>query len=296
MTQEPMTQPHEADLPEAARARMAEIRSSNTWGSALSTEEFAAIRSVAFEPVGQVLGTAVFHIGYAGAWSCSGAWSGVAFGTDVSSSAWAPFSQLVRTMYAARRLALARAVAECRALGGDGIVGVKLKVGGFPAGGLEFTALGTAVRARSKIRPRQPFTSHLSGQDFARLMHAGWVPTGLAFGISIATRHDDWRTYGQIRWTAGNQEVDGYTQLINHARHDARQQLARDAAAHGGDGVVVDEMELRVRERECPTYQNSRDHIAEAVFLGTSVARFHKSERPAGPRPLTIMRLDREQR
>jgi hypothetical protein len=71
-------------------------------------------------------------------------------------------------------------------------------------------------------------------------------------------------------------------------------QLARDAAAHGGDGVVVDEMELRVRERECPTYQNSRDHIAEAVFLGTSVARFHRSDRPAGPRPLTIMRLERE--
>jgi hypothetical protein len=73
-------------------------------------------------------------------------------------------------------------------------------------------------------------------------------------------------------------------------------QLARDAAAHGGDGVVVDEMELRVRERECPSYQNSRDHIAEAVFLGTSIARFHRSERPAGPRSLTIMRLDREHR
>jgi len=293
MAQEPMTQQRDADLPEAARARMAEISGSRTWGSALSSEEFAAIRGVAFEPVGQVLGTAVFHIGYTGGWSCSGAWSFTG-GTDVSSSAWAPFSQLVKSMYTARRVALSRATAECRALGGDGIVGVKLKVGAFPAGGLEFTALGTAVRARSKTRPVQPFTSHLSGQDFAKLMHAGWVPTGLAFGISIATRHDDWRTYGQIRWTAGNQEVDGYTQLINHARHDARVQLARDAASHGGDGVVVDEMELRVRERECPTYQNSRDHIAEAVFLGTSIARFHRSERPAGPRPLTIMRLERE--
>ena len=288
-----MTQQRDADLPESARARMAEISGSRTWGSALSSEEFAAIRGVAFEPVGQVLGTAVFHIGYTGGWSCSGAWSFTG-GTDVSSSAWAPFSQLVKTMYTARRVALSRATAECRALGGDGIVGVKLKVGPFPSGGLEFTALGTAVRARSKTRPVQPFTSHLSGQDFAKLMHAGWVPTGLAFGISIATRHDDWRTYGQIRWTAGNQEVDGYTQLINHARHDARVQLARDAASHGGDGVVVDEMELRVRERECPTYQNSRDHIAEAVFLGTSIARFHRSERPAGPRPLTIMRLERE--
>src|ERR1051326_3474896 len=58
----------DAALPEAARARMAEIRQSKTWGSALSTQEFAAIEGAGFDPVGQVLGTAVFHIGYAGRW------------------------------------------------------------------------------------------------------------------------------------------------------------------------------------------------------------------------------------
>jgi len=288
-----MTQQWDTALPEAARARMAEIRESHTWGSALSTQEFAAIKSAGFDPVGQVLGTAVFHIGYAGRWGCSGAWSYFS-GTEVSSSAYAPFSQLVRTMYEARRLALSRAVAECGALGGDGIVGVKLRVGHFPAGGLEITALGTAVRARSSVRPKQPFTSHVTGQEFGKLVHSGWIPTGLVLGISIATRHDDWRTYGQLRWTAGNQEVDGYTQLINHARHDAREQLARDARSHGGDGVVVDEMELKIRERECPSYENQRDHIAEALFLGTSIARFDRAPKAAAPKPLTIMKLNRE--
>ncbi|HXR71871.1 heavy metal-binding domain-containing protein [Actinocrinis sp.] len=283
----------DAALPEVARARMAEIRESHTWGSALSTQEFAAITGAGFDPVGQVLGTAVFHIGYAGRWGCSGAWSFFG-GTEVSSSAYAPFSQLVRTMYGARRLALARAIAECKALGGDGIVGVKLRVGHFSAGGMEFTALGTAVRARSKSRPARPFTSHVTGQEFAKLLHGGWVPTGLVLGISIATRHDDWRTYGQLRWTAGNQEVDGYTQLINHARHDARYQLQLDAKAHGGDGIVVDEMQLRIRERECPSYENQRDHIAEAEFVGTSIARFDR--RPGGTGlkpPLSIMTLNR---
>ena len=62
-------------LPSAARARMAEIRSSGTWGSALSADEFAAIRSVGFEPVGQVLGAAVYNIGYTGGYSCPGAWA-----------------------------------------------------------------------------------------------------------------------------------------------------------------------------------------------------------------------------
>jgi hypothetical protein len=45
-------------LPPAAEARIAELRSSGTWGSTLSTDEFAAIRSVGFEPVGQVFGAA----------------------------------------------------------------------------------------------------------------------------------------------------------------------------------------------------------------------------------------------
>src|SRR5207237_879357 len=53
---------------------MAEIRRSGTWGSALTSDEFAAIRSVGFEPVGQVLGAAVYNIGYTGGYNCPGAW------------------------------------------------------------------------------------------------------------------------------------------------------------------------------------------------------------------------------
>jgi hypothetical protein len=50
-----------------AEARMAEIRRSGMWGSALTADEFAAIHSFGFEPVGQVLGAAVYNIGYTGA-------------------------------------------------------------------------------------------------------------------------------------------------------------------------------------------------------------------------------------
>ncbi|WP_327290205.1 heavy metal-binding domain-containing protein [Streptomyces sp. NBC_01198] len=279
-----------ADRSAAGRERKARVQAGGAWDSALSAQEFAAVEGAGFEPVGQVLGTAVFHIGYVGNW-CSNTWSS-SWGSAMSSTARAPFSDLVRAMYAARRQAVGRAVAECRGLGGDGVVGVKLRVGAFPAGGVEFTALGTAVRAVSPVRPARPFTSHLSGQDFARLVHSGWVPTGLAFGISVATRHDDYDTRVQTGRFAGNREVDGYTELITHARRDARAQLARDAASNGGDGVVVDETDVRVREQECGN--GYRDHIVEAVFVGTSIARFGRSRRHTGPRPLTIMRLERE--
>ncbi|MEU3500244.1 heavy metal-binding domain-containing protein [Streptomyces hundungensis] len=266
----------------------------SAWDSALSSQEFAAVKGAGFEPVGQVLGTAVFSIGYSGVWGCPGAWS-VTDGVKVPSSPWAS-SLAVRTkaMYEARRLALRRAMAECRTLGADGIVGVTLRIGEFPAGGQEFTALGTAVRARSRIRPRLPFTSHLGGQDFAKLIHTGWVPTGLAFGIAAEIRHDDWRTSRRVRWTAGNQEIDGYSQLLGHVRHEARKQVTLDAAKHGGDGVVVDEVDLTVTESECSGSGYSRDLTAQAVFVGTTIARFRRPEQPVRPEPLTIMRLERE--
>src|SRR5579859_7919982 len=55
---------------------MQEIRRSGTWGSALTSDEFTAIRGVGFEPVGQVLGAAVYNIGYTGGYGCAGAWTG----------------------------------------------------------------------------------------------------------------------------------------------------------------------------------------------------------------------------
>ena len=50
----------------AAAARIAEVRGSVTWSSAQSTGEFAALRAVGFEPVGQVMGSAVHHVGRSG--------------------------------------------------------------------------------------------------------------------------------------------------------------------------------------------------------------------------------------
>jgi uncharacterized protein YbjQ (UPF0145 family) len=124
----------------------------------------------------------------------------------------------------------------------------------------------------------------------------GWVPAGLALGISIGSRHDDWLTVGQTRWGSGNAEVIGFTELVNDARHDARQQLERDVARLGGEGVVIADMQMRVRERECPVQEGRRDHIVEVTTIGTAIARFARSEnRHSGP-TLAIMSLDPQRR
>ena len=281
---------------------MAEIRTSGTWGSALSIEEFAAIRSAGFEPVGQVLGAAVYNIGFSGGYNCPGAWSG--FGsyaqayrsvTQVSGrGGYGSFGPLTQAMYDARHLAINRMVTECAELGGHGIVGVSLTIGSFPAGGLEFKAIGTAVRSAGAPPLKQPFSSDLSGQDFAKMITSGWVPAGLALGISVGARHDDWLTVGQTRWGAGNAEVVGYTELVNDTRHDARQQLEKDVRRLGGEGVVVQRMDMRVHERECPIQEHGKDHIVEATIVGTAMVRFASVAKP--PPPLAILSLDPQRR
>jgi uncharacterized protein YbjQ (UPF0145 family) len=260
------------------------------WGSLFSAQEFAAVTGVGFDPVGQVFGAAVVHLGYANrAGRCSGSWSYTPR-TDLASDPGGPFKALLGKLYRARGLALSRAVERCGQLGGDGIVGVTVRVRPFPAGGTEFSVQGTALRARTAVRPAAPFTAHISPQEFARLLRGGWVPVGLVFGISLASRHDGADTRRQTRLTA-NREVVGFSALVKDVRRDARSRLHEAVAAQGADGVIAGAMTLGVSERECPAQEGQHDHMAEAVVLGTGIASFDRRPGPRDRAPLTIMHL-----
>ena len=289
-------------LPAAAGA--AGTRSGGTWGSALTCQEFAAVGSAGFQPVGQVFGAAV----YAAA-SASGSRCPAASGAAGSPMPAPPDAQaaglgdagssgpLVEAMYQARDTAIDRMTAECAALGGHGVVGVRLSHGRFALGGLEFTAIGTAVRTPgAAAAPRVPFTSDLSGQDFARLIMAGWVPAGLALGIAVGSRHDDRATARQARPWSGNAEVPGWTELVNQSRKDARRRLEADVRQLGGEGVVIAGMQMQVRERDCPAAVGRRDHVVEVTFTGTAIVRFSPARHPhAGP-AVSIMPLGSQHR
>jgi len=268
------------------------------WGSALTSEEFAAVRGAGFEPVGQVFGAAVYSAGSASGYSCPGARGSSGGGTPARPAAQASgrdgagsFGPLVQAMYTARHTAIDRMTAECAQLGGHGVVGVRLSRGSFPLGGLQFKAIGTAVRVPGAgPEPRTPFSSDLSGQDFAKLIMTGWVPAGLALGISIRSRHDDRAVARQTRWGSANAEVAGWTELVTQSRQEARRDLEADVRRLGAEGVVIAAMRMRVRERDCPVAVGRRDHIVEATLIGTAIARFSPTRRA---RPaLTVMSLN----
>jgi uncharacterized protein YbjQ (UPF0145 family) len=196
-------------------------------------------------------------------------------------------------MYQARQTAIDRMTAECAALGGHGVVGVRLSRGSLPLGGLDFTATGTAVRAPGAAHgQRALFTCDVAGQDFAKLIAAGWVPAGLALGISIGSRHDDRTLAGQARWWSGNVEVAGWTELVNQSRRDARYRLEQEVRRIGGEGVVITGMQMRVRERDCPATVGCHDHSVEVTLTGTAIARFSRADPGPAARVLTIMPLN----
>ena len=279
---------------------MAGIRASGTWGSALTSAEFAAIRSAGFEPVGQVFGAAVFGVAYGDGYSCPRISASSAQAVRAASAEQhaerdgqgperdedGPLGPLVRAMDQARLTAVERMTAECAELGGDGVVGLRVSRGSYLLGGQEFSAVGTAVRVRgapsagAREKPA-PFTSDLSGQDFAKLILAGWVPAGLVLGVAIGACHDDWQTTRQTRRWSGNREVAGWTDIVNQSRRDARGRLDRDVQRLGAEGAVVASMQLRVSVRDCPEQPGRRDHIVEASILGTAVAQFTRADEGA---------------
>jgi uncharacterized protein YbjQ (UPF0145 family) len=283
-----------ADVIEARLDRLELLGGGGNWNCPGAVSQFASLAAAGFVPAGEVFGTTVVRLGTVDTRPrCTGSWTFTPR-SDLA-SAGGPLSALLRRLNGARRRALERAVAECVAMGADGIVGAQLSVTSAGAGALEFTVTGTAVRARSAVRPGAPFTAHVSGQELARLLDAGWMPLSVVFGVAIASRHEGQDTRRQTRrrsGAAGNKEVRSYSLLVTDARRDARNQMDQAVRELGGEGVVVNEMTLSISERECPTNEGEHDRVAQAAIHGTALVSFARTGREAPRSPLAIMRLN----
>jgi uncharacterized protein YbjQ (UPF0145 family) len=288
-------------------AMMAPLRRGGTWDSVLSAGDVAAIRSVGFEPVGQVSGAAVY---LSASWpvSCPGTaarhlprdpWPEAPPSSPApvpGRGAPGPAARIARALYDGRRTAINRMTGECADLGGHGIVGAALQVSEIPAdsftaGAVEFKVIGTAVRASGWPPLARPFATDLSGPDFARLVMAGWVPAGIALGISVSALHDYKLTTSSSSWATGNAEVPAYTDLMLRVRRDARWRLEQEVRGLGADGIVGCAMALRLRSDACRKRRDGTDRFAEGVITGTAVARFASPREMALPPSLAVLAL-----
>jgi uncharacterized protein YbjQ (UPF0145 family) len=265
-------------LPPVAQARVERAAAGRLRTSLFSAREAATLGAVGLDPVGDVMGCVVEHIGWGG-YGCGAYVAGMGQLTyappTITSGmgGYTGYAPYVDALYYGYEVALHRMLLEAQALGADGVVGVRWTQERLDANNnREFVALGTAVRARGSHRPAHLFATELPGQDVVKLMHGGWMPSGLVIGIAVAVRHDDYYTRLQsASWV--NVEVGGYTELVTFVRADARNKFAQRAAKQGGDAAIVSDMTMHVWPIEAG--ENHRDHVAESVVVGTALAKFH---------------------
>jgi uncharacterized protein YbjQ (UPF0145 family) len=224
--------------------------------SDLSVSEFVLLEQLGWRPLGLVLGSSIYHVG-------------IQYGNFYANQ---ELQYLSAAMYEARELAMSRMEEEADVLGADGIVGVRLEVGGYAwaENALEFTAVGTAVKAPAdsgtwRTRDNKPFTSDFSVQDFYKLVSStGYVPRELVLGNCVY--HIAHQGFMQAMRTLGaNVELGNYTEAIYEARELAMSRMQAEAETHGADGIVG----MQIVEK---THIWS-PHVIEFMAIGTSVEK-----------------------
>lgn len=245
---------NEGDLPAHARERLDRMGGAGrrgVWTSDLTVNEFLLVREAGFVPLGLVLGTSIYHVGFQ--------FAGIRQNIEMT--------VLTQAMYHARELAMTRMEEEADALGADGVIGVRLAVNRYEwgAGLAEFMAVGTAVRAVGEShRPAhgRPFTSDLSGQDFWTLLKSGYRPVGLVMGNCVY--HVAHQTLGQSLRTMGqNVEMTNFTQALYDARELAMDRMQAEASDLGAAGIVA----VQLSEGS----HGWGSHVIEFFALGTGV-------------------------
>ena len=269
-----MPPPPPVSLPEAAQRRLDDLRRRASAGRALATtdlsvDELMLVHEAGFDPVGMVMGSSVYHLGFQ--------WSSITQSQEMQ--------VLTAAMYNARELAMSRMEAEAAALEADGVVGVNLDIRFMNWGDAvgEFTAVGTAVRSRNGGTWRQPnglpFTSDLSGQAFWKLVRTGYRPLGLVLGNCVY--HVGRQKMGMFGgWK--NKEMDVYTQCLYEARELAMSRMQAEAEQLGAQVVV----ESRITHHQ----HIWESHVMEFFAIGTAATSL--SDTHEYPQPQVVVSVD----
>jgi uncharacterized protein YbjQ (UPF0145 family) len=280
-------------IPISAERRLKELRgdADALFTSDLSIAEFAVGELGGLEPITQVMGSSIYQMGFQ--WTpsrgfLSGFGQGMGQELRVISEAWNE----------ARRKALDRLEQEAALVGADAVVAVRVQRGHRDwAQGVEFIALGTAVRDPELRRGDRPVLTDLSGQDYFKLRHAGLHPCGFVAATAVFYIVANWQSQRAMRggmfgggWR--NQELGDFTRGVYDARETALARVQREAHDLHAGGVVGVRVEESHRIHRVGGEGNEREDL-EITFhvAGTAIAAEHGHGRDVDVRP--AMRLER---
>jgi uncharacterized protein YbjQ (UPF0145 family) len=220
--------PAPIDLGAEMRAAAASLHGAKHAGgravtSDLSIDEALLLHSIGWEPVDLVFGVSVASVP-AGVWT----WTRVPGEIAAASNA----------HNLAVRAASTRLGRECAAVGGHGVVGVRVGVAVHPHH-VDVELMGTAVRpVKGSKAPASVFVSDLSARDFTLLSAAGWYPVGLAFGASFVYSPRRGAA-AAMRQSGQNIELTNLTEAMYSARESAMERMQSSGLAMSAQGVVA---------------------------------------------------------
>jgi uncharacterized protein YbjQ (UPF0145 family) len=222
-------------IPLAAERRLRELgERGGAFTSDLSVGDFALCHRLGLKPVSQVMGSAIYQVGYQTTPWPSAMGGGFMFEMEALSQAWNEV----------RGLALGRLAQEAGHVDADAVVGVDLRTGehDWAENAIEYVVMGTAVRHDKRSRQAGPVLTELSVADYAKLLSAGVEPLGVVawssvffVGASYATQRMS--GFGNLGFTE-NQELPEFTQGVYSARETVVARLTEQAAKLGASGVI----------------------------------------------------------
>jgi uncharacterized protein YbjQ (UPF0145 family) len=241
-------------LTEHGQERIAELRSDHLFTSDLSVNEFVLVKEAGFEPLGFVVGSCIYHIGF----------------QQSRFNQSQEMEVLSQAMYNARELAMTR-----------------MDIGRYEWGPdmAEFIAVGTAIKHSGGVLHRapngRPFTSDLSGQDFWTLMKSGHRPLGMVMGSCVyhVAHQSMWKAMKNV---GQNVELENFTQALYDARELAMERMQAEAKQVQAEGIVG----VQLVERS----HGWGAHVIEFFAVGTAVAPV--SGEPPVPSPGITLTLN----
>lgn len=250
--------------------------------SDLSVSEFVLTKDAQCQPISQVMGSSIYHVGQIPDYK--GKTGEVTVISDAHREA--------------RRRAVSRLYQEAAFVRADAVIGARLRermitMGARGKGGddggeiIEFTVVGTAVRAPWITHPPgQPVVTDLSGQELWALAQDGYEPCCFLFEFC---RYHVWHVTPQ---SAFHGEVVAATSAIDTARRIAATKIIRQAASFQAEHVVGSDIDLKVREVPCGFDECDRNDLdVDVSWFCTGIRRIPGARRRSrvDVPPLTLM-------
>jgi len=277
-------------IPLRAQERLAEEAGPNRklFTSDLSVSEFILARDVKCEPISQVMGSSIYHVGQI---------------PDYKGKT-GEITTISDAHREARRRAVSRLFQEAAFVRADAVIGARLRermitMGQRGKGGddggevIEFTVVGTAVRAPwLNHPPGQPIITDLSGQELWALAQDGFEPCCFLFEFC---RYHVWHVTTD---SVGHGEILSATAAIDQARAIASMKIHRQAAAFQAEFVVGSDIKLEAREVPCGARDCERNDLdVDLSWFCTGIRRIPGARRRTRvdipPLTLTMTKLGR---